>query len=66
MRNEKAIIHCCVERDVYELLAEHCERTGQTKTTAVKRAIKAYCGKSDPPSGQPAVQASAPAGSRNA
>lgn len=43
MRNEKAIIHCCVERDVYELLSAHCERTGQTKTTAVKRAIKAYC-----------------------
>lgn len=43
MRNDKAIIHCCVERDVYELLSAHCERTGQTKTTAVKRAIKAYC-----------------------
>lgn len=43
MRNDKAIIHCCVERDVYEMLSAHCERTGQTKTTAVKRAIKAYC-----------------------
>lgn len=43
MREEKAIIHCCVERDVYEMLSRHCERTGQTKTTAIKRAIRAYC-----------------------
>ena len=43
MRDEKSIIHCCVEREVYELLTAHCERTGQTKTTAVKRAIRAYC-----------------------
>ncbi len=44
MRNEKSIIHCCVEREVYDMLSEHCEKTGQTKTTAVKRAIRAYCG----------------------
>ena len=43
MREEKAIIHCCVERDVYEMLVRHCEDTGQTKTTAIKRAIRAYC-----------------------
>ena len=43
MRNEKSIIHCCVERDVYDMLSRHCEKTGQTKTTAVKRAIRAYC-----------------------
>lgn len=43
MRNEKAIIHCCVDRDVYEMLERHCEQTGQTKTTAVKRALMAYC-----------------------
>lgn len=39
----KEIIHCCVEREVYDMLTAHCDRTGQTKTTAVKRAIKAYC-----------------------
>ena len=39
----KCIIHCCVGRDTYELLKAHCARTGQTKTTAVRRAIAAYC-----------------------
>lgn len=43
MRSEKAIIHCCVDRDVYEMLERHCEKTGQTKTTAVKRALLSYC-----------------------
>lgn len=43
MRNEKSIIHCCVDREVYEMLERHCEKTGQTKTTAVKRALAAYC-----------------------
>jgi len=41
--NSKTIIHCCVEKDVYDLLIKHCEATGQTKTTAIKRAIRAYC-----------------------
>lgn len=41
--NSKTIIHCCVEKDVYDLLIKHCDATGQTKTTAIKRAIKAYC-----------------------
>lgn len=43
MAKEKAIIHCCIERETHELLMEHCRQTGQTKTTAIKRAIKAYC-----------------------
>lgn len=42
---KKAIIHCCVERDVHELLMEHCARTGQTKTMAIRRAIQSYCEK---------------------
>lgn len=41
--NKKAIIHCCIEREVHDLLMEHCRRTGQTKTTAIKRAIASYC-----------------------
>lgn len=41
--NRKAIIHCCIEREVHDLLMEHCRQTGQTKTTAIKRAIRAYC-----------------------
>ena len=43
MSKEKTIIHCCIEKDVYDLLINHCNQTGQTKTTAVKRAIKTYC-----------------------
>lgn len=39
----KTIIHCCIEKDIYDMLIRHCNETGQTKTTAVKRAIKAYC-----------------------
>lgn len=43
MADNKTIIHCCVDKQVHDLLVAHCERTGQTKTTAVKRAILAYC-----------------------
>lgn len=43
MSKSKTIIHCCIEKEVYDLLIQHCNQTGQTKTTAVKRAIKAYC-----------------------
>lgn len=43
MGDAKTIIHCCVDRGTYEMLMKHCEATGQTKTTAIKRAIKAYC-----------------------
>ena len=42
-KQSRTIIHCCIEKDVYDLLINHCNQTGQTKTTAVKRAIKAYC-----------------------
>lgn len=41
---KKAIIHCCVEREVYDMLMDHCEKTGQTKTMAIRRAIQHYCG----------------------
>lgn len=43
MKDAKTIIHCCVEKDVYDMLMRHCEETGQTKTMAIKRAIRAYC-----------------------
>lgn len=39
----KSIIHCCIDRDVHDMLMAHCEKTGQTKTMAIKRAILAYC-----------------------
>ena len=40
---KKAIIHCCMEREIYDMLMDHCEKTGQTKTMAIRRAILAYC-----------------------
>lgn len=43
MESGKATIHCCIDRSVHDALTEHCERTGQTKTMAIKRAILAYC-----------------------
>lgn len=43
MADGKTIIHCCIDKGVHDILVAHCERTGQTKTTAVKRAILAYC-----------------------
>lgn len=47
MGGDKTIIHCCVEKETYDMLIRHCEATGQTKTTAIKRAIKAYCGSAE-------------------
>ena len=41
--SKKTIIHCCVDKDVYDLLIAHCKAMGQTKTTAIKRAIMSYC-----------------------
>lgn len=37
------IIHCRIERQVYDLLTEYCTITGQVKAEAVRRAIRAYC-----------------------
>lgn len=33
-------ISCYIRSDIYEALIEHCERTGQTKTIAIERAIE--------------------------
>lgn len=33
--------------DVNEMLLKHCEITGQSKTVAVERAIRAYCNDGD-------------------
>ena len=36
-------INARIGADLVRLLEEHCERTGQSKTVAVERAILAYC-----------------------
>ncbi len=33
-------ISCYIRSDIYEALVRHCERTGQTKTVAIERAIE--------------------------
>lgn len=35
-------INCYLEQDVYDMLEDHCERTGQSKTVAIERAVKMY------------------------
>lgn len=35
-------INCYLERSVYNMLEEHCQRTGQSKTVAIERAIAMY------------------------
>ena len=36
-------INARIGPELVKLLEEHCERTGQSKTVAVERAILAYC-----------------------
>lgn len=33
-------ISCYIRQDIYDALMLHCERTGQTKTVAIERAIE--------------------------
>ena len=35
-------INVCIETSIYERLVELCEEAGQSKTTAVERALIAY------------------------
>lgn len=46
-KKRKAVIHCCIDGEILAMLERHCEKTGQTKTTAIKRAIRAYCGENN-------------------
>lgn len=32
-------VSCYIRHDIYDALLEHCQRTGQTKTVAIERAI---------------------------
>lgn len=42
-RKNGRILNINLSADVYDILEEHCERAGQTKTLAVERAIRLYC-----------------------
>ena len=39
-RKDGRTISCYVQSDIYAALMRHCELTGQTKTTAIERAIE--------------------------
>lgn len=42
-KKESVSITTCIGRDLFEKLNKFCSMTGQSKTIAVERAIKAYC-----------------------
>ncbi len=35
-------LNVCIDSDIYDKLEQLCESAGQTKTTAVERALSAY------------------------
>lgn len=35
-------LNVCIDSDIYDKLEQVCESAGQTKTTAVERALSAY------------------------
>lgn len=40
---EKKALHCQLDKTTYDMLVSFCEKSGQSKTVAIRRAIKAYC-----------------------
>lgn len=40
---EKKALHCQLDKTTYDMLVDFCEKSGQSKTVAIRRAIKAYC-----------------------
>ena len=40
---EKKALHCQLDKATYDMLVDFCEKSGQSKTVAIRRAIKAYC-----------------------
>ena len=41
--DEKRALHCQLDKATYDMLVDFCEISGQSKTVAIRRAIKAYC-----------------------
>ena len=46
-KKEGTFVSAFIKKDAYDLLVQHCEKTGQSKTKALERAIENYCGDSD-------------------
>lgn len=46
-KKEGTLVSAFIEQKAYEALQKHCERTGQSKTKAIERAILMYCKESN-------------------
>lgn len=44
-KKQGTFVSAFIKKDAYDLLVEHCDKTGQSKTKALERAIENYCGK---------------------
>lgn len=44
-KKQGTFVSAFIKKDAYEMLLEHCEVTGQSKTKALERAIESYCSK---------------------
>ena len=42
-KKDSVSVNACIGKDLFRMLEELCELTGQSKTVAVERAVKAYC-----------------------
>lgn len=43
VKKDSVSITACVGKEIFGMLDRYCIATGQSKTIAVERAIKAYC-----------------------
>lgn len=44
-RKNGVSINAYIGEELFTMLEEHCSMSGQSKTVAVERAIREYCGK---------------------
>lgn len=42
-KKQGTFVSAYINQDAYDMLAKHCEETGQSKTKAIERAIQKYC-----------------------
>ena len=42
-RKDGKYVNANINKDIYQLLEDWCNMSGQTKTAAVERALKQYC-----------------------
>lgn len=42
-KKDSVSVNACIGTDLFRMLEALCEATGQSKTVAVERAVRAYC-----------------------